>query len=62
MSGLALAPSAAKFTMKRAAYEGAQEEWEAAKADYKAARKTLRSKLAAHFGARYHPRLKDFFD
>ena len=51
-----------QVTMKRAAYEGAQEEWKAAKADYKQARRTLRSKLAAHFGARNHPRLKDFFN
>jgi len=51
-----------EVTMKRAAYEGALEAWEAAKAEYKLARKTLRSKLAAHFGARNHPRLKDFFN
>ena len=51
-----------EVNMKRAAKELAQAEWEAAKTEYRAARRTLRSKLAAHFGARNHPRLKDFFD
>jgi len=48
--------------IKRAAKDEALAEWEAVKVEYRQARKVLRSKLAAHFGARNHPRLKDFFD
>jgi multidrug efflux pump subunit AcrA (membrane-fusion protein) len=58
----ALRAAIGETASREAAKRTAVAKWEAAKADYKTARSSLRRKLQAHFGNRRDARLEEFFD